>query len=591
MICNLKEHRIIQVWCQDEALCPTPAAHARINEAHRLWHQAADSYDDPDGFRVNLNACIQALRSVTFVLQKEKSRIPDFDIWYKGWQNRLKADPILKWLVEARNLIVKEGDLETRSRVRAAIFYNYIESPAFEINVPPLMSTNDIAGQMASQDISEELIKNGLLRVKRKWISIDLPDHELLETLAHSYGVLSTLISDAHTQAGVAYPKVYMKHKDGTIESYHESIDHLQGRLPCMEALSESVTVWVKLSTGEYLKSNLAREIPKISEKEITDTYGPFLKSEQKSPNRREWAKLLLENDKRVLSVDGYHVPIMFLELPDGKTNMMTFKAEDPSEKYIVAQKLANEVKRTGTKSIISIGETWQAPYDKRYLGKPIEELLNRDEALTVDCISSDGEEFSFTCKFRRENDSIQFDAVEELTGPSNIFFTPVRQAWRRQKWEPIRKKFLHKYKIGRNDSCPCQSGKKFKKCCAPHIGTNFMEMANDLYDQNRYEEAEEAYRAWLTQYIIWYNEHTVPFVKDKPKDADELLVVDIEAITSILYSIRNCLYHQGKEDEIGPFLKKASDIIDDHRFRSNIGSLRAGLEKSWPQKSPPKST
>lgn len=117
------------------------------------------------------------------------------------------------------------------------------------------------------------------------------------------------------------------------------------------------------------------------------------------------------------------------------------------------------------------------------------------------------------------------------------------------------------------------------------------MEMANDLYDQNRYEEAEEAYRAWLTQYIIWYNEHTVPFVKDKPKDADELLVVDIEAITSILYSIRNCLYHQGKEDEIGPFLKKASDIIDDHRFRSNIGSLRAGLEKSWPQKSPPKST
>ena len=102
------------------------------------------------------------------------------------------------------------------------------------------------------------------------------------------------------------------------------------------------------------------------------------------------------------------------------------------------------------------------------------------------------------------------------------------------------------------------------------------MDMAHYLQNKNKYEEAEEAYRVWLTQYIIWYNEHTVPFVKDKPKDADELLIVDIEAITSILYSIMSCLYHQGKEHEIDPFLKRASDIIDDDRYRSNIDNLRA---------------
>jgi preprotein translocase subunit SecA len=27
--------------------------------------------------------------------------------------------------------------------------------------------------------------------------------------------------------------------------------------------------------------------------------------------------------------------------------------------------------------------------------------------------------------------------------------------------------------KIGRNDSCPCGSGKKFKKCCAGHAPTD----------------------------------------------------------------------------------------------------------------------
>jgi hypothetical protein len=49
--------------------CPIPNAHRRLEEAHRLWHRAAESYDDPDEFRTNLNALLQALRSVTFVLQ------------------------------------------------------------------------------------------------------------------------------------------------------------------------------------------------------------------------------------------------------------------------------------------------------------------------------------------------------------------------------------------------------------------------------------------------------------------------------------------------------------------------------------------
>ena len=29
-----------------------------------------------------------------------------------------------------------------------------------------------------------------------------------------------------------------------------------------------------------------------------------------------------------------------------------------------------------------------------------------------------------------------------------------------------IQKEFLEREKIGRNDPCPCGSGKKFKKCC-----------------------------------------------------------------------------------------------------------------------------
>jgi hypothetical protein len=78
--------------------CPIPKTHARLQEAHRLWHQALDLYADSEGFRANLNACIQALRNVTFVLQKEHSSIPNFETWYAGWRERMKSDSIMRWL-------------------------------------------------------------------------------------------------------------------------------------------------------------------------------------------------------------------------------------------------------------------------------------------------------------------------------------------------------------------------------------------------------------------------------------------------------------------------------------------------------------
>jgi hypothetical protein len=66
---------------------PAPPTHRRLAEAHQLWHQALDLYHDSDAFRANLNATIKSLRNITFVFQKEKGAIPDFDAWYAKWHN------------------------------------------------------------------------------------------------------------------------------------------------------------------------------------------------------------------------------------------------------------------------------------------------------------------------------------------------------------------------------------------------------------------------------------------------------------------------------------------------------------------------
>ena len=101
--------------------CPIPATHRRIEDGHRHWHEACSNYWDPQAFRVGLNAAIQALRNVTWILQSELKHSPGFDEWYGSWQEKMKKDDRMRWLVDARNKVVKQGDLKTFSVARAML--------------------------------------------------------------------------------------------------------------------------------------------------------------------------------------------------------------------------------------------------------------------------------------------------------------------------------------------------------------------------------------------------------------------------------------------------------------------------------------
>src|SRR6516165_1337814 len=129
----------------EEASCPLAAVDRRLADAHTLWHEAEAGYFEPDHFRLKVQNAIQALREVTFILQNHKEVIPDFVQWYgdygdekrgkRGkWHERMHADPLMRWMVEARNKIVKRGDLESHSFVRAEIIASYLdECPRIDV--------------------------------------------------------------------------------------------------------------------------------------------------------------------------------------------------------------------------------------------------------------------------------------------------------------------------------------------------------------------------------------------------------------------------------------------------------------------------
>ena len=63
----------------------------------------------------NLNAFLSASRAVTFLVQKEMSRVPGFAEWWADRQLEMRADPAMRFFVELRNFSQKAGRVRFES--------------------------------------------------------------------------------------------------------------------------------------------------------------------------------------------------------------------------------------------------------------------------------------------------------------------------------------------------------------------------------------------------------------------------------------------------------------------------------------------
>lgn len=400
------------------------SANARLHEAFTHWHHAAKSYEDPEQFRIYLNACIQALRNTTFVLQKQKRQIPNFDTWYTQWQNYLKSNPIMKWCVAARNTIVKQGDLETHSTARACYLSSYIDPPQKDFNVDPFTETVTIAEKIADK-LPIDLKQTGYLKVERRWVSDDLPEYELLEVLAYAFSILSHLVEDAQVQRGPLALKI----------TPDENIILSQGLFPaCMSSFSNYRTVYLKLPSMEVeCYSIKSIDFGALSEAELTEKYGDdVLKKYGNNKNKSRifnMAVQVKEQAKIMLSVDGYLVTTVMMLSDEKILNLMPVEFRDNDHKYVMMREIAREAERSRATSVILIGEVWSA---KIPAGKPIvraSECPDKTEAIHVAVTAQDGEEFSFFVPFEREENQISFGKETFNEEPSNILL-PIKKVW-----------------------------------------------------------------------------------------------------------------------------------------------------------------
>ena len=293
--------------------CPLAAVDRRLEDAHRQWHQAEKAYFHPEEFRICIQTVIQTLRTVTFILQSNKDKIPGFEGWYSVWQNRFRNDPLMRWMVDARNKIEKRGDLEVYSFVRAEIFASYLseEVPSIEVPAHLFDDTATILRDIPRDDLGSHIINHGALKIQRRWVENTLPDYELLDATAIAYGKTTQLVRDAHRQIGVDEPTTTNVRTGQQIET-----DVREGRMPCMIGHFEARSVNIRLSDGCLLSLEPVEQcIEKAEAEAAAERYGGVHPGMFGPPNasEEEIATSLFSVARKMFETDGYHITIFFL--------------------------------------------------------------------------------------------------------------------------------------------------------------------------------------------------------------------------------------------------------------------------------------
>ena len=415
--------------------CAVVAAHARLNDAHRLWHKAAASYSDPEDFMTCMNACIQSLRNVTFALQSGKAAMPGFDEWYAGWQRKMKADPFLKWLHDARTRIVHQGDLKTHSVAVAQLIDGYLVPQSHEFTVDPLMPTAKIAAQLLAT-IPPGLRKHSYLRVERRWIADDLPSCELLDALATAHGTLSMLVNEAHGllvlpnsgEAGQILPGSVLPQACPA---------QMAGPLPCMISTHETRSLCIQLDSGERLRISRTPFTPQVSSELVRERYGTpagIAPSKCDAKHLRELVQFFFARATQMFLVDGYLIPTVFLVLPHGSVQMLILGPQDRTAKYFMWRSVADTVEQTRADAVFVIAESWMAPYDSQTPDRFPSDSPQRIEVVGADGISRYGEQVAFHSQIERKSGAVALrNLVDVFDKETSFFFEPVRQVW--AKW------------------------------------------------------------------------------------------------------------------------------------------------------------
>lgn len=345
----------------------------RLRDLAQLLRNCGETYFSPDLFRQNTNQFLQTSRTVTFIIQKNKATIPDFDFWYKAnvldpWA----TDPVMSWAKDARNVIEKEGDLEMQSMLQITVLYSYLsdEDMVLEVTREELLQASiDRLFQTARRKLPPGIADAAVLKIQRRWVANTLPDRELIYAFTYAYSQL---------------------HRVCNALSAHLS-SALDSSVPHPTTIDPSSNDVAKVRFMKFGKPGVGRHTSVRIDADPSFQPLPALlrlKEElESSPKPASLAEVVAMHAKMaqlIFEHYGNHVPM--LALYDKEWNQIDFMSTaftDQAEKYLFWRNAADRAFYLKAFAVIWTSESWLRDL-KEHQDRPIRELPIVGEQLHV---------------------------------------------------------------------------------------------------------------------------------------------------------------------------------------------------------------
>lgn len=341
----------------------------------------------------------------------------------------------MRWLVDARNKIEKQGDLEMHSVAKVRLVANAWTGPTVEFDVAPHIGPTEIAMAAELKGLPSEVRESGLLEVERRWVVPEQPDHEVLDLVAHCYGVLAQLLVDAHARRGIAMQTF----GEEDHENRRRRRTHPTGRLNCMLIEREQRTArWhlghealIELEARQIERSDAERE-------QIRAHYDDMNEWPKTSPDApfEDQAKVWHEWGKRMLIHDGGHRTMAMLFADEG-VSYLDVTPEDDQSKWAMMSQIAIEVDRVAATKMIFVTEAWFAldvPDDDPRFGVRARDREDHVDALITFAISRTGTRIALCSPYELVDGKPAFSDSHpvEMDTDFEVPFAPIFEVWER---------------------------------------------------------------------------------------------------------------------------------------------------------------
>lgn len=194
-------------------------ARGTISKARKIL-ELAETLDinERETYLALLEASIEFGRRVHWQLQKEYRQCPGFDDWYKDQVSRLRADPLYKFFVDTRNIVVKEGPPAMTRAISVSVLETVaVAEPRLTVKVirarpwyrrAPIIWLQDIRALLMKYvpegKNRQRAVQGGPASIRQVWHFDDVPwsDRPALDVIREYLLRLEQLVLDAETLCG-----------------------------------------------------------------------------------------------------------------------------------------------------------------------------------------------------------------------------------------------------------------------------------------------------------------------------------------------------------------------------------------------------